>query len=100
MAKQWNGLTPTGYCYTCGSDLKAQSNCPRKYYCNRTCLAQRPPKQVVLETKYKRPLREIIIDELNRTGAVVTTADFLEMYPTELRKYMKRFGIKKVVQFE
>ena len=95
----WNGLKETGFCYTCGSDLKRQSGRPRKYYCNRTCLNNRPPKQVVLETKHDKPLREVIVNELNRTGKVVIAADFLGMYPTELRKHMKRLGIQRQVRF-
>ena len=61
---------------------------------------KRPPKQVVLETEHGKPLREIIVEELNRTGKVVVDADFLRMYPTELRKHMKRLDIKKRVIFE
>lgn len=96
----WNGLKATGFCYTCGSELKRQSNRPRKYYCNRECMDKRPPKQVLLEMKHDKPLRETITNELNRTGKVTMAADFLEMYPTELRKHMKRFGITKRIWFE
>lgn len=96
----WNGLLPTGYCQHCGSYLKNQTDPPRKYYCNRECMDKRPPKQVVLETEHGKPLREIIVEELNRTGKVVVAADFLRMYPTELRKHMKRFGIERKTWFE
>lgn len=99
MNKGWNGLQPVGRCYHCQCDLSNQGR-GRKYYCDWNCMKKRPPKQVLLEDKENKPFKEILLEKLNKAGTITLAADFLGMYPNELREHMKRFGIERVVKFE
>ena len=65
-------------------------------YCNYACYRNKTPKMVEVEEQFGKPLKEVIIETLNRTDSPTVTAELLGTYKAQLYQWMEKLGIRKV----
>lgn len=95
----------TTHCLNCGKSLvvamlEGGDYVKHQGYCSRSCLQAKPPRLVLIEEHYGKPAKKAMLDVLNEHGSAEISAGYLFMSPVQVRTYMKRFGIRKVVRFE
>ena len=105
MPKQWDEpiqqiMNATKTCLNCGVSLRHQRVKKLKAYCCKECYQAKPPKMVWLEREFGKPIKTLVLDELNRSPSLRKAADFLGLSDTMLTLYCTKLGIKKVVRYE
>ena len=93
-------LESTQICLNCGTKLKflPDKNTRRnRGYCSKSCLLGKPPKMAYIEKTYRKPVKEVILDQLNRGASVTATAGLLGLDRVRLHEWLDKLGIKKKV---
>ena len=102
LQKMYNETT---HCLNCGKPLilamvEGGDYVKHQGYCSRFCIQAKPPRLALIEKHYGQSAKKVFLEILNECGSTETAAGFLFMTSHQVRNYMKRFGIKKVVRFE
>lgn len=89
-------------CLCCGIKLKYTDKEKRRNrgYCSLDCYYKYPPKMAYIAYKYKRPVRNVIVDMLNRGRTMNAVAGLLGIGKPQLYEYMEKLNIKKIVKYE
>ena len=81
-------------CLNCGGRIDGD-----QAYCCNDCYLTKPPKMAYIEQQYGTPIREFMLNLLNRFPENYV-ADYLGITPWTLHKWKKKQKITKVVRYE
>jgi len=87
----------TKYCLNCGRRLERGHGFKRtRGYCGWDCYRMKPPKMAYVEHEYNKPVREVVIDSLNRCSTEVA-ADLLGISRFALYQWIDKLNIQRKV---
>ncbi|MFC4768717.1 hypothetical protein [Effusibacillus consociatus] len=89
-------------CLNCGTRLPRGHGYKRKQgYCSADCYQAKPPKMALLEKIHGKPIREIVVEELNRNHTSMdVVAQLLGIQKFALYQWIKKLRIRQVVRWE
>lgn len=58
------------------------------------------PRMVEVQEELGKPIRDVILENLNLNKSVPVTADLLGVHKQQLYKWMEKLGIQKVLYWE
>lgn len=91
-------LHQTKHCLNCGRRLPCGHGFRVKTgYCNAQCHFEKPPKMAYLENVYGKPIREIMIDLLNRSDTMEPVSGLMGVTRFTLYKWIKKLKIQQTV---
>lgn len=94
-------LYETKHCLNCGTRLKRGHGIKVKIgYCNTRCYYAKPSKMVYLEKVYGKPIRDIMIDMLNRSNTVEPVAGLMGISKMTLYQWIKKLNIQQTVTWK
>jgi transcriptional regulator with PAS, ATPase and Fis domain len=89
------------YCPTCGKVIpRGHGFKSDRRYCSYDCYRLKTPNMVKVEAEFEKPVRDVIVEFLNKNQNVTITADLIGISKTELHKWIKKMKIKKVLYWE
>ncbi len=98
------GIAPaTGRCLACGAALRYSGDrriAANRYYCSMACQSQVPPRLVrAMAAMGVSDPRECVLQALRSTGTVQAAADMLQADKHGLYAWIRRYGIRRVVEW-
>lgn len=69
-------------------------------YCSYKCYQSMTPKMVEVQNELGKPIREVILENLNSNNNITVTAELLGINRQQLYSWMDKLGIQKVVYWE
>lgn len=90
------------YCLNCGAKLKylpEKQKRRNRGYCSLECYFAKPPKVAYLERVYGKPVREVILDLLNRLDNVTAVAELCGMGKSNFYRLLRKYNIRRVVKW-
>lgn len=69
-------------------------------YCSYRCYQIMTPKMIKMQKELGQPIREVIVETLNRNHSVPVTSELLGIHKQQLYQWMDKLGIKKVLYYE
>lgn len=89
------------YCPACGKVVpRGHGFKSDRRYCDYDCYREFPPKMAEVQEIIGKPIREIILENLNENNSPTTTAGLLGISKASLYQWMDKLGIKKVLYWE
>ena len=95
-------LDETKVCLTCGTKLKYLDKNKRRNrgYCSLVCYFAKPPHMAYAERVYGKPIRQVILDLLNKNNNITATAQLLGVRKGTMFAWIRRLGIRRKVLWE
>jgi hypothetical protein len=91
-------LRETQNCLNCGNRLKRGHGFKIKAgYCSSYCYLEKPPKMAYLEKEYGKPIREVMIDILNKSNTMEPVAGLMGIGKPTLYNWIKKLKIQQTV---
>jgi len=93
-------LTETKFCLTCRKRLPQGHGHKRiTGYCCEKHYYDKPPKMAYLEHIYGKPIKEIIIETLNKNNNVTVSAELLGVSKFTIFQWLKKLNINRHVEW-
>lgn len=93
-------LESTETCLNCGRELKFLPDKGKRRnrgYCSRECLLDKPPKMAYIEKAYGEPIKDVIVETLNRSESITVASEMLGIGRVRLHEWLNKLKIKKRV---
>lgn len=89
------------HCPACGKVVPRGHGFKRdRKYCSYKCYQAMTPKMVEIQKELGKPIREVILENLNSNNNITATAELLGINRQQLYSWMDKLGIQKVVYWE
>ena len=89
------------YCPSCGKVVpQGHGFKSDRRYCSYDCYRLKTPKMIETEITFNKPLKEVILEHLNKNNNLTVTADLLGTNRQQLRQWIEKLGINKVLYWE
>ncbi len=93
-------MAATKNCLNCGIRLPRGRGYKRNTgYCSLRCYYEKPPKMMWAELVYKKPIRDLMVEMLNKSSDEAV-AGMLDITKQTLYRWMKNHSIKRVIRYE
>lgn len=69
-------------------------------YCSYKCYQNMAPKMVEIQEELGKPIKEVILENLNSNNNITVTAELLGTNRQQLYSWMDKLGIQKTVYWK
>lgn len=69
-------------------------------YCSYRCYQIMTPKMIKMQKELGQPIREVIVEHLNKNHNIPVTAEIIGISKVQLYQWIDKLGIKKVLYYE
>jgi ribosomal protein L37E len=89
-------MRDTRHCLNCNRSLPREHGFKIKQgYCSAACYYEKPPKMAWLEWQYGMPIRDIVVQTLNRSSTMNIVAELLGISKYTLYQWIEKLHIRQ-----